>query len=814
MLSHLFSAESYVISSHVIAVVLTGLLALMLCLFNLVQERGSPVTRPFAGLSLCVSLWMLGFGLAGAATDVRMANLWASFGIVGFVLLPAAALRFTVRLTDASERFRKLEQVAWVTSLSFLVINVSTDSLFSGMALYSWGYTPLFGSLGILFASYLAGALLANLTAYWSALRTAPTGSSMQRRLNLLLAGATIAVLSLVDLAPIFGVPVVPFGYAPLIGFFTLTTYVTWRYRLVDITPMFVGQQIADNMADALVVFDCDGNVRVMNRAAERLLDGRQEDFVGKQLPVKPANRIFQRCLELLSAGEEMRDVECWYEPVGERRRLLSTTASTMRDRRGHPVAYIVMLRDITGSREAEERIRFMAYHDDLTSLPNRMQFNEKLGHMLELAESTGERVTAMFLDLDRFKKINDTLGHSAGDRLLQIVAERIRNCLRVEDIVTSGGAADDNLVARLGGDEFIIALHGTGCTKHLSRVARRILDALAEPFDLNSHEVFVSGSIGMSVFPDDGRDVQTLLKNADTAMYHAKDAGRNNFQFYNRAMHATTLDRLALEADLRKAFERDEFELHYQPQVDQRDGRIIGSEALLRWRHPERGLVSPAEFIPMAEESGLIADLGEWVMRTACKQTRRWHDQGFGALNVAVNLSERQFRRSDLVAVVGKALEDSGLDPRRLDIELTESIIMTKAESTVNALEALKEMGMQVSVDDFGTGYSSLSYLKRFPIDVIKVDGSFIRDVATDPDDAAITRTIIAMARSLKLEVIAEGVETPQQAEFLAEEGCHLVQGYMFGRPMPADQLTELLQSRVQRSDDTATAQVIALHQ
>jgi len=322
--------------------------------------------------------------------------------------------------------------------------------------------------------------------------------------------------------------------------------------------------------------------------------------------------------------------------------------------------------------------------------------------------------------------------------------------------------------------------------------VAKRILGSLAEPFQLGQHEVFITASVGVSRFPDDGCDVQSLLKNADTAMYRAKDNGRDNFMFYDQAMSSTALERMSLEADLRKALERDELALAYQPQVDQDTRRIIGAEALLRWSHPVRGNVSPADFIPLAEETGLIAPIGEWVLAEACQQTAAWHAAGLDSLTIAINLSERQFRRNNLLQVVAHVLSSTGLAPEFLDLELTESMIMENASSSIETLEALKMMGIKISVDDFGTGYSSLSYLKRFPIDVLKVDGSFIREVATNSDDAAITSAIIAMAQSLKIDVIAEGVETPEQMHFLITQGCTKMQGYMFGRPMSAAQFEQ----------------------
>jgi EAL domain-containing protein (putative c-di-GMP-specific phosphodiesterase class I) len=350
------------------------------------------------------------------------------------------------------------------------------------------------------------------------------------------------------------------------------------------------------------------------------------------------------------------------------------------------------------------------------------------------------------------------------------------------------------NTVARLGSDEFIILLTEIEDAQDAAKVAQRILEVFSHPFILDYHEVFITASIGITVYPYDGEDVDTLLKNAGTAMYHAKDQGRNNYQFYNQAMNTTSLEKLALENNLRRALDRQQFLVYYQPQLDIRTGAIIGMEALIRWQHPERGLVQPAAFISLAEETGLIVPIGEWVLRTACVQNKAWQVAGFPPFRVTVNLSSSQFRQKTLIRTIGQALDDAGMDPRYLELELTESNIMKDAETTITMLHELKSMGLRLSIDDFGTGYSSLSYLKRFPFDTVKVDRSFVKNVTTDPDNAAITTAIIAMAHSLNLEVIAEGVETKQELAFLSKQQCDGMQGYLFSPPVPPAQATQFL--------------------
>jgi diguanylate cyclase (GGDEF)-like protein/PAS domain S-box-containing protein len=475
--------------------------------------------------------------------------------------------------------------------------------------------------------------------------------------------------------------------------------------------------------------------------------------------------------------------------------RIVYQQAEVSRDEAGHPARLVGTLQDITERKQADDQIRFLAYFDSLTGLPNRRQFGERLTRALQTAHRHNRLAALLFLDLDRFKRINDTLGHNAGDHLLQEVSSRLLACLRKTDCVTRPAEElSEPVVARLGGDEFIVLLGEVQRVQDAAKVARRIVEVLSEPFALRGQEVVVTTSIGITLFPFDGEDADTLLKNADTAMYHAKDQGRNNYQFYNESMNATAFERLVLEANLRRALERQEFVLHYQPQVRLEDGRIFGAEALIRWRHPEMGLVPPGKFIPLAEETGLIVPIGEWALRTACEQMRAWQEEGLPAVRIAVNVSSPQFADPGFVATVDQILRTTGLRPEHLDLEMTESILMGDVETSITGLQRLKELGVWLSVDDFGTGYSSLSYLRRFAIDTLKVDRSFLLDVPDDPDHVAITGAIIALAHNLHLGVIAEGVESPEQVRFLRPQGCGDAQGFLFSRPVPAGEFRQLL--------------------
>jgi diguanylate cyclase (GGDEF)-like protein len=451
----------------------------------------------------------------------------------------------------------------------------------------------------------------------------------------------------------------------------------------------------------------------------------------------------------------------------------------------------VLSLRILQQRKRMEDRVNHMAFHDELTSLPNRLMLSQRLDQALSRHRRAGSQLAILFLDLDRFKVINDSLGHETGDVLLRQVADRLRTQSREGDTV-----------ARMGGDEFVVLIENYGNMADISTRAQRLVEQLSAPYVLGSNDCRVTVSIGISVFPADGSDAPSLLQAADVAMYRAKDTGRDSYLFYSAAMNVHTVERLELESDLRHALERDEFLLHYQPKVEVATGLITGVEALLRWNHPRRGLISPMEFIPLAEETGLIVAIGEWVLATACARTKAWQDQGLSKLDVAVNLSARQFGDPMLLPRLTGIIRHSGLDPSSLELEITESLVMSHGESAVAVLQKLKSIGVRIAIDDFGTGYSSLAYLKRFPIDTIKVDRSFIRDIPADAGDKQITRAIIAMAHSLRLRVVAEGVETEGQLKFLRSQRCDTVQGYYVHRPLPEAEVAAVLKLNRMRRD------------
>jgi predicted signal transduction protein with EAL and GGDEF domain/FixJ family two-component response regulator len=553
-----------------------------------------------------------------------------------------------------------------------------------------------------------------------------------------------------------------------------------------------------------------EGNIRSRSSRAEHALNahayvhtGSAEDCVGKHvaevLPSEIAERMLEQ-VELALRVQQVRSVEYELIRFGESHhfeaRLVATGASEV----------LGLVRDISERKRAEEQIRRLAYCDSLTGIPNRQAFLEMLERELQRSKIGNKKFAVLFMDLDAFKRINDTLGHNVGDQLLQQVSERLRETIRPSDLLSraelvtrapqgGGGGSEGTNLARLGGDEFTILIPDLERVEHALNVAHRVKDAMRRPFLIEGNEIFVTASIGISLFPEDGDDCTSLLKFADTAMYHAKNCGKNNAKLYSSSLTMQIMSHVKLEVGLRRALQNDELYLLYQPQLDVRTNEIVGVEALVRWRHAERGIVSPTEFIPLAEETGLIVPIGEWVLRTACIQARHWQQLARRPVRMAVNLSAKQFKDENLSQIVLSALHDTGLDPRLLELELTEGTLMDDAKATLATLEQLRGIGVHLSIDDFGTGYSSMNYLKRFDVRALKIDRSFISGLPQDSENAAITRAIIAMAHGLKMVVVAEGVETGEQLGMLEEYGCDLVQGFYLGRPAPAETVSGMLQ-------------------
>jgi len=500
-----------------------------------------------------------------------------------------------------------------------------------------------------------------------------------------------------------------------------------------------------------------------------------REEAIGlnvRELYFEPGER--DELVKRLKVERALTNVEVRLRRADGREICVLENISLVEDANGESIVEGTMF-DITERKEAEEQIAYQAYHDPLTGLPNRKLFELRLMPAISQARREGHPMAVLFIDLDRFKSINDSMGHGIGDEILRQAGARMSPLIRSEDSL-----------ARVGGDEFTIMLSRIGGPHDAIRVAQKLLETIAHPYHVGDHAFYISASIGIAMFPTDGDSSEVLIKNADSAMYRAKELGRNGYQLCTGTIAGKAMELLILEVSLRAAGGNGELALEYQPQVDLMTGRVVGVEALLRWRHPQRGLISPATFIPIAENSGLILQIGEWVLKTACEQLKRWHRMGHGDLRMAVNISARQFQQPELLATIRDILHESGVAPECLELEITETTAMQNTERTIAVLHKLKEMGIRIAIDDFGTGHSSLNYLKRFPLDVLKIDQSFVRDIMRSGSDAAIVLAVIAMARGVNLELIAEGVETEEQKNFLIDHGCNQMQGYLFSRPLP----------------------------
>ena len=543
---------------------------------------------------------------------------------------------------------------------------------------------------------------------------------------------------------------------------------------------------VFENTSEAVMIMDIDKKIISINRAFTDITGYTEKDILTKRSSVLRSDRHDEEFYE--SIWRRIYKNGNWQGELWSKRKDGDvfpqwTNISVVKDSEGVVSSYVCVFSDISSIKESQNKLDYLAHHDPLTDLPNRLLFNARVEQSLASARRNKTLLAVLFLDLDHFKNINDTLGHPIGDLLLKEVSSRLIECVREEDIVS-----------RLGGDEFSILLEEMHDPNFASIVARKIIGLLSKKYILDNHEVFVTCSVGISIFPNDGDDITTLLKNADSALYRAKDQGRNTYQYYTEELSIRAMERMMMENSLRYALERNELIVYYQPQVDLYSGHIIGMEALLRWQHPEIGLIPPNDFIPLAEETGLIIPIGEWVLRTACARLQSWIESGFPKMRMAVNLSSCQFNQRNLPEVISNILQETGLDPTLLEIELTERIVMSDAEKSVKMITDLKKLNIQLSIDDFGTGYSSLSYLKKFPIDRIKIDKSFVNNIISDSEDAAISQAIISMSHGMSLKTIAEGVETVEQLEFLRSRKCDEVQGFYFSKPLPETDIERLL--------------------
>jgi len=547
-----------------------------------------------------------------------------------------------------------------------------------------------------------------------------------------------------------------------------------------------------NSIGDAVLCTDISGRITYLNLVAETMTGWCRKEAIGKALAEVfriidgPTRKTARDPMEM--AVEQNRTVGLTMNCVLIRRdgfeSAIEDSAAPIHDRGGRVIGAVIVFHDVSAARAMSSQMTHSAQHDMMTNLPNRLLLNDRITQSISLARRQSRPIAVIFLDLDRFKYINDSLGHATGDKLLQSVSKRLL-----------AGVRGSDTVSRQGGDEFVILLSEIAYPEDAATSANKILHSLSAPHSIEGQDLHIDGSIGISVYPEDGADAETLIKNADTAMYHAKENGRNNFQFFKAEMNEKAVERQSLEGSLRRALERKEFLLHYQPKVNLETGEITGVEALIRWRQPDRGLVPPSQFVPIAEDCGLIIQIGRWVLREACRQARAWQRAGLPPVPITVNVSAVEFRDKGFVESVRATLSETGLEAQYLGLELTEGVLMEDAESTATVLQELKLMGVHLAVDDFGTGYSSLSYLRQFPIDVLKIDQSFVNQITADPEDSSIVSAIISMGKSLKHLVVAEGIETQEQRAYLQAHRCAEGQGYLFSRPLAAAQFAQLLQ-------------------
>jgi diguanylate cyclase (GGDEF)-like protein/PAS domain S-box-containing protein len=552
-----------------------------------------------------------------------------------------------------------------------------------------------------------------------------------------------------------------------------------------------------NSIGDAVISTDPWGTVTYLNVVAERMTGWKRADAAGQ--PVEEVLRIVDATSRAPIASPMSRAVHdnqtvgltpnCLLLRRDGAEFAIEDSAAPIHDRAGTVTGAVMVFHDVSEARTLSLRMSYLAQHDSLTDLPNRIMLSDRLDQAIGLAHRHGDKLAVLFLDLDRFKHINDSLGHAVGDRLLRSVARRLLTCVRNSDTVS-----------RQGGDEFVILLPDLVHAGQAAITANKVLASLRDCHRIDKHELHVTASMGIVIYPEDGASVGTLMKNADCAMYKAKESGRDSYQFFTAEMNERALERQSVESSLRHAIERSELVLHYQPKLNLETGVIVGVEALVRWNHPERGLVAPSHFIPVAEECGFIVSIGRWVLGQACRQAKSWNDAGLPPMRMAVNISAVELRAKDFVTAVRDALTATGLDPDCLELELTETFLMQDSKATALVLHAIKALGVHLTLDDFGTGYSSLSYLKRFPIDTLKIDQSFVRHLVTDSDDASIVRAVIGMGKSLNMQVVAEGVETPEQLAFLRQQVCPEGQGYFFSRPIEAAAFGQLVKRKATR--------------
>ncbi len=769
---------------------------LMVGAYTLYTNPKARLNLIFSLLCLAFGLWALGYVIAHQAHDE--ATYWIGYriGAPGWSVCTSLFLHFFLLL---SGRRRFLDRwwayvILYAPAIFFAVKNLAEGPFIATSVVHSTlGWNEVIARDSIytwIFFAYYAGYTLWGLAlaALWSR-RAAPGRERRKARFITVTGLIAVAMIALLEFVlPSLKILELPMrAQLPVFYWIMSIAYAMVKYRLMRVTPAAAAEEILKTMMNALVILDGSGRIQTANRAAEKLLGVDEGELAGKTLlEMIPGVGMFesgQFVGRLKSTPIE--NSEFSFENVRGRNVRVNLSASTIRDADGEVIGIVTVLQDITELFRTRQELDFMAHHDALTGLPNRLLLGDRLEQALIRAGRYRQVVGVMLLDLDRFKDVNDTLGHPTGDKLLRAVTERLKAAIRLSDTV-----------GRMGGDEFCFVLPDLEKPQDAAVIAHRILDGFTRSFDIDRQPLNIGASIGIALFPVDGDDAATLIKNADISMYRAKRSGGNTYQFFADSLSAIAEKRKALEKDLAQALAKNELVLHYQPQVSLATGRIIGAEALLRWNHPTQGLIPPLRFLPLAEETGLIIPIGEWVIETACRQNRTWRDEGLLPIRVAVNLSMRQFRDRKLVESVETILKASGMDPEFLELEVGEETAIKDADKATETMQQLRDLGVRVAIDEFGTAMAFFSYLKTFPLNTLKIGRSFIQDVTSNLNNASVVASITTMAHSFDLEIIvAEGLETAEQLEFCRSVGCDVVQGFFFSRPVPPDEFRALLE-------------------
>jgi diguanylate cyclase (GGDEF)-like protein/PAS domain S-box-containing protein len=758
-------------------------------------DKQSTLNRLFFVLNLSLIVWSLGSAFYIAAPDVATCIFWYKLSSVASILFVGIVLHFFLKYFHKENLLKKwwMYIILYLPGAVFSYMEIGSDFYTKEYILGRNGWTITARTDSVWFWALIAYNILyigaCILISYnWQKTAISQREQKQARVLLISSAASLFAGLLITVLVAVLNNNIPDITSISGAIWSVGISYAIVKFKLLTMTPSIIAENLFQTIIDSVILADPQGHILSINPETQRLLGYSQNELAGgslEKLFLLDEESNWTSIYEMLNSCPVRNKETVIVSSTGVKIPII-LSISECTDNYGSRIGFVLASKDVTEYKLAEEKIQYLATHDSLTGLPNRLMLTQILDHSIQSSERNKQKLAVFFIDIDRFKIINDTKGHEAGDQLLKEIAVRYKQTLRASDVVS-----------RQGGDEFVILIEDVHSLSDLEHVANNILISTYKPIVLLGEECRVTASIGISVYPQDGEDAQFLMKHADIAMYYAKEEGKNNFQIYSKDIQSQSMGRLAIETNLRYALERNELSLHYQAKVDLKTGTITGVEALLRWENSYLGSVTPTQFIPVAEETGMIISIGKWVLRTACAQNVAWQKQGLPVVCLAVNLSMRQLTDNNLINDIKAALNDSGMAPNLLELEITESMIMSNPARMMDVLDKIKNIGVHLAIDDFGTGYSSLAQLKHFPIDTLKIDRSFIRNIPGNTEDKAITHAIIAMGETLGLTVVAEGVETIEQMDYLKDQSCDQMQGFYFSRPVVPEQFADLLRKQ-----------------